>query len=308
MYLRDGHCWRPVMCSNDPDRCSRSSIPSRFELPRLVPKMLRVEGMVAVVVEPSRSAFPGDRRREMSGPATQIVQRRIIATTSPFHLRATGHSGWDRRERRWRRELVQTLRVLPHARHGHSRLGVPPRGVGRGAGWLSSGGPAITRGVNPQQPHRVFVGWRATFGPAIDTGVPGQSSNLLHLEGETLLTIHAQRERCGAGGAAVMSAATVLHPGRTRAVSTSAMGEHHRRHEAAIGDLKFGQPSLLRLNARNCWPIAGRSRAPVYHQGVPRGAQPSVAGSKTSRNRALPAQNLTEWSMSRQRRALSETA
>jgi sialidase-1 len=116
-----------------------------------------------------------------------------------------------------------------------------------------------TRGVNLNNHIAFSSDGGRSFGPALDTGVPGQSSNLIHLEDETLLTIHAQREKD-----AVLVVRRVDVRGdrfdireELELFADPAMGSTTANMKQQFGDLKFGQPSLLRLNETEllayCW-------------------------------------------------------
>ncbi len=87
----------------------------------------------------------------------------------------------------------------------------------------------------------------------------GQSSSLIHLEAETLLTIHTHRE----GDAGLVVRRVDVSGDRFRIedelelFADRAMGSTTADMKQQFGDLKFGQPSLLRLSGDQllayCW-------------------------------------------------------
>ena len=88
----------------------------------------------------------------------------------------------------------------------------------------------------------------AAWSAPIDTGVPGQASSLIHWGGDTLLTIHAQREGEDIG----LFVRLVDFAGdRWRTVEQANIWANAPAMKiasyASMGSLRFGQPSLLRL-------------------------------------------------------------
>ena len=257
--LRDGRLLATGYVFERPDPLQPIVDPVTFELPRLVPKMSVSTDGGGTWSVPQPIRLPGEPPLEMSGPATQLSSGRIIAATSPFHLRATGHSGWivasDDGGATWVK-LSEFFRAPGTDIHAwECRLAAWGEGRVAVLWWAYD----HTRGVNLNNHIAFSSDGGVTFGPAIDTGVPGQSSNLLHLEGETLLTIHAQRERDA--GLVVrrvdVSGDRFTIEEELELFSDSAIGSTTADMKQQFGDLKFGQPSLLRLNAREllayCW-------------------------------------------------------
>jgi sialidase-1 len=116
-----------------------------------------------------------------------------------------------------------------------------------------------TRGTNLNNHIAFSPDGAETFGAAVDTGVPGQSSSLIHLEDETLLTIHAQREKDAGLVVRRVDVAGDRFDIREELelFADPAMGSTTADMKQQFGDLKFGQPSLLRLNETEllgyCW-------------------------------------------------------
>ena len=257
--LSDGRLLATGYVFERPDPLQPIVDPVTLALPRLVPKMSVSgdHGATWSVPEPIR--LEGEPPLEMSGPATQLPSGRIIAATSPFHLRPTGHSGWivasDDGGSSWFK-LSEFFRAPGEDIHAwECRLVAWGEGRVAVLWWAYD----HTRGVNLNNHIAFSSDGGATFGPAVNTGVPGQSSSLIHLEGETLLTIHAQREkdaglvvrRVDVGGDRFdIREELELFADPTMGSTTADM-------KRQFGDLKFGQPSLLRLNETEllayCW-------------------------------------------------------
>ena len=88
-----------------------------------------------------------------------------------------------------------------------------------------------------------------TWSEPIDTGVWGQASNLLHWEEDVLLTIHSQRERDIGLYVRLVDFSndewrTIKEVNTWGAAAASRVSAYATMHR----DLKFGQPSLLRLD------------------------------------------------------------
>ncbi len=254
LQLRDGRLLATGYVFERPDPMQPIVDPVTLALPRLVPKMAVSTDAGASWSRPAPIRLDGEPPLELSGPATELPGGRIIAATSPFHLGATGHSGWivasDDGGASWFK-LTEFFRA-PHAdiHAWECRLVAWSEGRVAVLWWAYD----HTRGINLNNHIAFSSDGGATFGPAIDTGVPGQSSSLIHLDGDTLLTIHAQREadaglvvrRVDVAGDrfAILEALELF--------ADPAMGSTTADMKQQFGDLKFGQPSLLPLNDREC--------------------------------------------------------
>lgn len=259
IQLRDGRLLATGYVFERPDPLQPIVDPVTLALPRLVPKMAVSGDAGASWSAPQPIRLEGEPPLELSGPATQLPNGRIIAATSPFHLRATGHSGWiiasDDGGRSWFKlsEFYRAPREDIHA--WECRLAAWGEGRVAVLWWAYD----HTSGVNLNNHIAFSSDGGESFGPALDTGVPGQSSSLIHLEGETLLTIHAQREK-DAGLVVRRVDATgdrfdIVE--ELELFADPAMGSTTADMKQQFGDLKFGQPSLLRLNETEllayCW-------------------------------------------------------
>lgn len=259
IQLRDGRLLATGYVFERPDPLQPIVDPVTLALPRLVPKMAvsADRGENWSVPQPIR--LPGEPPLEMSGPATQLPSGRIIAATSPFHLRPNGHSGWivasDDAGESWFK-LSEFFRAPGGDIHAwECRLVAWGEGRVAVLWWAYD----HTRGINLNNHIAFSSDDGQTFGPAIDTGVPGQSSSLIHLEDETLLTIHAQREK----DAGLVVRRVDVTGDRFASIeelelfADAAMGSTTADMKQQFGDLKFGQPSLLRLNETDllayCW-------------------------------------------------------
>ncbi len=259
IQLRDGRLLATGYVFERPDPLQPIVDPVTSALPRLVPKMSVSGDGGASWSVPEAIRFEGEPPLEMSGPATQLPSGRIIAATSPFHLERTGHSGWivasDDGGRNWFK-LSEFFRAPGGDIHAwECRLVAWGEGRVAVLWWAYD----HTRGVNLNNHIAFSTDGGETFGPAVDTGVPGQSSGLIHLEDEVLLTIHAQREQDAglvvrrvdvSGGRFAVTEELELFADRAMGSTTADMKQQ-------FGDLKFGQPSLLRLSHTEvlayCW-------------------------------------------------------
>lgn len=263
-------CFKPIELDNGrllatgyvferPDPLQPIVDPVTSAVPRLVPKMTMSTDSGKTWSVPRPIELPGDPPLELSGPAVQLPGGRLLAVGSPFHLARTGHSGWvlasDDGGANWF-SLSEFYRAPAADIHAwECRLAAWGDGRVAVLWWAYD----HARGVNLHNHIAFSSDGGKTFGRAVDTGVPGQSSNLLHIGDETLLTIHAQRER-DAG----LVVRRVDVAGDRFAVrdelelfADSAMGSTTADMKRQFADLKFGQPSLLRLNETEllayCW-------------------------------------------------------
>jgi sialidase-1 len=196
---------------------------------------------------------------EMSGPGTQLPSGRIIVATSPFHLRRDGHAGWivasDDNGATWFKlsEFFSAPGGNVHA--WECRLAAWGEGRVAAMWWAYD-----HVGENNLNNHIAFSSdGGSSFGPAVDTGVHGQSSSLTHLAGETLLTIHTHREN----DAALIVRRVDVSGGGFRIedelglFASAAMGSTTADMKQQFGDLKFGQPTIMKLRGGGalayCW-------------------------------------------------------
>ena len=259
IQLRDGRLLATGYVFERPDPLQPIVDPLTLALPKLVPKMARSEDGGETWSRAERIRLEGEPPLEMSGPATQLPSGRIIAATSPFHLRPTGHSGWivasDDGGEHWFK-LSEFYRAPDTDIHAwECRLVAWGEGRVAVLWWAYD----HTRGINLNNHIAFSSDGGTTFGPAVDTGVPGQSSSLIHLVGETLLTIHAQR---GKDAGLVVRRVNVEGDHfdireELELFADPSMGSTTADMKQQFGDLKFGQPSLLRLNETEllayCW-------------------------------------------------------
>ncbi len=257
--LRDGRLLATGYVFERPDPLQPIVDPVTLALPRWCPRSAVSGDGGETWTVPRPIDIEGEPPLEMSGPATQLANGRIIAATSPFHLQPTGHSGWivasDDGGRSWFKlsEFFSAPGGNIHA--WECRLAAWGEGRVAVLWWAYD----HTSGVNLNNHIAFSSDGGETFGPAVDTGVPGQSSSLIHLEGETLLTIHAQREKDA--GLVVRRVDVAGDRFNIREelelFADPAMGSTTADMKQQFGDLKFGQPSLLRLQSGEvlayCW-------------------------------------------------------
>jgi sialidase-1 len=197
---------------------------------------------------PERFEVDG-RGLELSGPCIQLGSGRIIGAAPPFHLGAYGHSGW----------------IIASDDNGHSWFKLSEFFASPGgnvSAWESRlceyapGKVAVLfwaydnkAGTNLNNHLVLSDDGGQSFSAAIDTGIRGQASNLVALDSQTLLTIHAHREppvglvvrRIGLGGDGIAVQETL------DLFSNNAMASNSADIAQQFGSLKFGQPSLLPL-------------------------------------------------------------
>jgi sialidase-1 len=196
---------------------------------------------------------------ELSGPCIQLASGRIIGATAPFHLGKEGHAGWiiasDDNGRSWRKLSEFYRSAAGNVSTWESRicaLGGDRVGV---IFWAYDN----AAGVNLTNHFALSNDGGQSFEPVRDTGIRGQASNLLWLGGDKLLTIHSHREApvglivrrvdIGGGGFAVEKELNLF--------ADEAMGSSTVDIKQQFGSLKFGQPSLVRLQNGEifaaCW-------------------------------------------------------
>jgi sialidase-1 len=196
---------------------------------------------------------------ELSGPTIELASGRIIGATTPFHLGKTGHAGWiitsDDTGRTWRK-LSEFYRA-PAANVSTWECRLCEMSPGKVAVIFWAYDNENAKNLNN---HLVLShDGGETFEPARDTGIHGQASNLLPLGGDKLLTIHAHRE---APVGLVVRRVDVSNGGfrveeELDLFQDETMGSDSADIKKQFGSLKFGQPSLLKLQSGEilaaCW-------------------------------------------------------
>jgi sialidase-1 len=196
---------------------------------------------------------------ELSGPCIQLQSGRIIGATTPFNLSKSGHTGWiiasDDNGQSWRK--LSEFYEAPAGNVSAWECRLAEIAPGRVAVIFWAYDNAAGRNLNN---HLVIShDGGETFEPARDTGIAGQASNLLPLGDDKLLTIHAHREApvglvvrrvdISAGGFRVEEELDLF--------KDDAMASNSADIKKQFGSLKFGQPSLLRLQSGEilaaCW-------------------------------------------------------
>lgn len=195
---------------------------------------------------------------ELSGPAIQLASGRLLLATSPFHLGTEGHSGWiiasDDAGASWFR-LSEFFRA-PAGNVSAWECRIAELSPGRVAVLFWAYDNLGKANLDNQIAFSSDDGESFT---ARRTGVHGQASNLLRLDDDHLLTIHAHRE---APVGLIVRRVDVR--GDRFAVeeelnlfADDAMASNSADIAKQFGSLKFGQPSLLRLRDGNilaaCW-------------------------------------------------------
>jgi sialidase-1 len=196
---------------------------------------------------------------ELSGPCIELASGRIIAATTPFHLRKEGHAGWiiasDDGGKSFRK-LSEFFRS-PGGNVSTWETRLCELSPGRIAVMFWAYDNAGAKNLNN---HLVISeDGGANFGPARDTGVHGQASSLMPLGGSKILSIHTHRENdarlvvrrveLGTGGFVVEEELDLF--------KDDSMGSSTADIKKQFASLKFGQPSLLKLHNGEvlaaCW-------------------------------------------------------
>lgn len=231
--------------------------PETFELLRLRNKVSFSSDGGHTWSEPEYFDVEGEPL-ELSGPMIELSSGRLLGATAPFHLRKDGHAGWivasDDKGKSWRK-LSEFYRS-PGGNVATWECRLCEMSPGRVAviAWAYDNASSANR----DNILALSDDGGETF-RTIETGVHGQASNMLPLGGDKLLTIHAHREApiglmvrrvdLGAGTFAIEKELDLL--GRADMASETA---DIRKQFAS---LKFGQPSLLRLQSGDilaaCW-------------------------------------------------------
>ncbi len=195
---------------------------------------------------------------ELSGPAIELQSGRLLAAAAPFHLAKTGHAGWiiasDDTGQSWFK-LSEFFRS-PGGNVSPWECRLCEMAPGRVAVimWAYDNLEA----ANLDNKLAISDDGGESF-RVIETGVHGQASNLLPLDGDQLLTIHAHREapvglvvrRVDIGGDrfAVKEELVLFGDG--------GMGSDNADIRKQFGSLKFGQPSLTKMRDGTllaaCW-------------------------------------------------------
>jgi sialidase-1 len=196
---------------------------------------------------------------ELSGPCIELSSGRIVGAAAPFDLGKTGHAGWiiasDDKGRNWRK-LSEFYRS-PGGNVSTFESRICELAPGRLAVIFWAYDNAA--GVNLTNHVVLSNDGGESFGPAIDTGIKAQASNLMPLGGDRLLTIHSHRE---APVGLVVRRVDISGDGfRVEAeldlFKNDTMGSNSADIKQQFGSLKFGQPSLLRLQSEEilaaCW-------------------------------------------------------
>jgi len=196
---------------------------------------------------------------ELSGPCIQLASGRVIGATTPFHLGKDDHAGWiiasDDLGRTWRKLSEFYRAPAGNVSTWECRLCEMTPGRVAVIFWAYDN----AAGTNLNNHLAISEDGGETFGPVRDTGVRGQASSLMPLAGDKLLTIHAHREApvglvvrrvdVSGGGFRVEEALDLFRD--------EAMGSDSADIKKQFGSLKFGQPSLLRLQDGDvlaaCW-------------------------------------------------------
>lgn len=196
---------------------------------------------------------------ELSGPCIQLSSGRILGACAPFHLGTNGHSGWiifsDDNGKNWNK-----LSEFFNSPNGEI------------AAWecrlseIDNNGVAVifwaydnVNKINLNN-HIVYShDGGENFSKAIDTKVKAQASNLLWFEKNIILTIHSHRE----SPSGLIIRKINIENNKFEILDEldlfkdENMGSDSTNISKQFGSLKFGQPSLVRLQNNEilatCW-------------------------------------------------------
>ena len=196
---------------------------------------------------------------ELSGPCIQLASGRIIGATAPFHLGKDGHVGWviasDDNGASWTKLSEFFRSPAGNVSTWESRI----CDIGNGRVAVIFWAYDNAAGTNLNNHFVISNDGGESFEPAIDTGIRGQASNLMSLGGDKILTIHSHRE---APAGLIVRRVDVGNGGFTveeelNLFADDAMGSDSANIKKQFGTLKFGQPSLLKLQNGEvlaaCW-------------------------------------------------------
>ncbi len=258
LLLRDGTLLATGYAFVRPTPLTPVVHPETFELLKLRNKMSRSTDGGRTWSVPEYIDIEG-QPLELSGPTIELASGRIIGATTPFHLGKTGHAGWiiasDDSSRNWNK-LAEFYRApAGNVSTWECRLCEMAPGKVAVIFWAYDN-------ENAKNLNNHFVlshDGGETFEPARDTGIHGQAANLLPLGGDKLLTIHAHRE---APVGLVVRRVDVSNGGfrveeELDLFQDETMGSDSADIKKQFGSLKFGQPSLLKLQSGEilaaCW-------------------------------------------------------
>jgi sialidase-1 len=258
LLLRDGTLLATGYAFVRPTPLTPVVDPETFELLKLVNKTSRSTDGGRTWSVPNYIDIEG-QPLELSGPCIELVSGRIIGATTPFHLGKTGHAGWiiasDDAGKTWRK--LSEFYEAPGGNVSTWECRLCEMSPGKVAVIFWAYDNAAGKNLNN---HLVISNdGGETFEPARDTGINGQASNLLPLGGDKLLTIHAHREApvglvvrrvdISEGGFSVEEELDLFR--------NEAMASSSDDIKKQFGSLRFGQPSLLRLQSGEilaaCW-------------------------------------------------------
>jgi sialidase-1 len=196
---------------------------------------------------------------ELSGPCIELKSGRILAATAPFHLGKTGHAGWivasDDKGKSWFKLSEFYRSPGGNVASWECRLAEISPGKVAVIMW------AYDNEAGANLTNRVAISGDGgeSFAASIDTGVRGQASNIMALDGDRVLTIHAHREApVGLVVRRVNLAGNAFQiEEELNLLQSDDMASNSADIRKQFASLKFGQPSLLALQDGNilaaCW-------------------------------------------------------
>ena len=196
---------------------------------------------------------------ELSGPCIQLASGRIIGASAPFHLGSNGHSGWiissDDGGNSW--DKLSEFFNAPNGEIAPWECRVCEMEPGQVAVLFWAYDTKNKRNLTNHITYSSDGG--VTFKAALDTGVRAQASNLMWLGNNMILTIHAHRENPVGLWVRIVDVSDggfqIAH--EICLFSNDTMGSETTDIRRQFASLKFGQPSVMRLQNDQilaaCW-------------------------------------------------------
>ena len=199
-----------------------------------------------------------ERGLELSGPAIQLQDGRLVIAASEFSLKAEKQIGYSFASKDNGVSWYKQGRFFCHPPMAawEVRLGeLEPNKIG-----LIFWAHDLSKAQNLPNYFITSDDGGVTWNTPINTGIRGQAANLLYLGDNQLLTVHAHREKEAPG---IYLRQVSISNNQFTVLAEAKIWSGCPNHEGNIIEqfehLKFGQPSLIRLSNREfliahwCW-------------------------------------------------------
>jgi hypothetical protein len=200
---------------------------------------------------PKPMGIEAEKMIELSGPAVCLPSGRLLTAGPLFHVDPTGQYGLaiasDDNGQSWKCLSRYYSAAEENIAPWETRLTVGPDGQVVAIWW------AYNTVDNVHLPNMVAISRDegATWSDPIDTGIEAQASNMLHLEGTRYLSIHCHRADATPG--LFVRLVDLADDKWTVAAEEKIWGNFGSQDSTVnmaeqFDNLKFGQPSLLKLD------------------------------------------------------------